>query len=85
MHVPFRLAWALGAVLEVAWPALRRRGDPLITRFLAAQMSTAHWFDQRRTQEILDWEPSVDLEEGMARLASWYASTPADSPSFPRA
>lgn len=73
-RVPFRAAWAAGAVAEVAWPLLRRPGDPPVTRFLAEHLATAHWFDQRRTRRLLDWAPGVDLEEGFARLASWHAA-----------
>jgi nucleoside-diphosphate-sugar epimerase len=40
-----------------------------VTRFLAEQLATAHWFDQRRTREALDWTPRVTLDEGFARLA----------------
>ena len=45
-----------------------------MTRFLAEQLSTSHWFDQRHTREVLDWEPEVSVEEGMARLAKHYAA-----------
>ena len=41
-----------------------------MTRFLAEQLSTAHWFDQRETQRLLDWRPAVDLTTGFARLAA---------------
>ena len=43
-----------------------------MTRFLAEQLSTAHWFDQRETRELLDWTPAVSLDEGLARLAEHY-------------
>jgi nucleoside-diphosphate-sugar epimerase len=43
-----------------------------MTRFLAEQLSTAHWFDQRRTQERLGWTPRVSLAEGFERLAAAY-------------
>ena len=46
-----------------------------MTRFLAEQLSTAHWFDQRRTRELLDWTPAVSLDEGLARLAAHYGPT----------
>ena len=49
-----------------------REDDPPLTRFLAGQLSTAHWFDQRHTREVLDWEPRVSLDEGFAELAAWY-------------
>ncbi|MNI59448.1 hypothetical protein D3C73_1146110 [compost metagenome] len=45
-----------------------------MTRFLAEQLSTAHWFDQRVTRELLDWTPAVSLDEGLARLAEYYGS-----------
>ena len=45
-----------------------------MTRFLAEQLATAHWFDQRRTREALQWEPRVSLDEGFAKLAAWYAA-----------
>jgi nucleoside-diphosphate-sugar epimerase len=38
------------------------------------QLSTAHWFDQRHTREVLRWAPRVSHDEGMAELARWYAS-----------
>jgi nucleoside-diphosphate-sugar epimerase len=68
--VPARLARAAGAVVESAW----LRGEPPMTRFLAEQLSTAHWFDQRATRAALGWTPRVPLEEGFRRLrvaGSW--------------
>ena len=37
---------SLGAVVERAWSTTGREGEPPMTRFLAEQLSTAHWFDQ---------------------------------------
>ena len=56
--------------------------DPPITRFLAEQLTTAHWFDQRRTREALGWTPDVGLDAGFARLAEWYAT--GEPPLRPR-
>ena len=44
-----------------------------MTRFLAEQLSTAHWFDQRETQQLLQWRPAVDLATGFARLAAFHS------------
>jgi nucleoside-diphosphate-sugar epimerase len=77
-HVPFPLAWGGGAIVEAAWSVLQRTDDPPITRFLAEQLATAHWFDQRNTREVLAWEPVVGLEEGFQRLADWYAQGARD-------
>ena len=46
-RVPYRVARAGGAVVEAAWALLGRTDDPPMTRFLAEQLATAHWFDQR--------------------------------------
>ena len=67
---------AAGDVVERVW-TLRHRdgvGQPPITRFLAEQLSTAHWFDQRRTREALRWAPAVSIAEGLERLAAHYRS-----------
>jgi 2-alkyl-3-oxoalkanoate reductase len=72
--VPYPLAYAAGAVVERAWRLLRRDDDPPMTRFLAEQLSTAHWFDQRATRADLGWVPRVSLEEGFRRLAASYGS-----------
>jgi 2-alkyl-3-oxoalkanoate reductase len=72
-RVPVPVAWAAGAVVEGVWAATQRRDTPPLTRFLAEQLSTAHWFDQRRTRSVLRWTPRVGLEEGFARLAAAYA------------
>jgi nucleoside-diphosphate-sugar epimerase len=63
LAVPARLARAAGAVVETLW-----RHDPPMTRFLAEQLSTAHWFDQRETRAALGWVPRVGLDEGFRRL-----------------
>lgn len=67
--VPLPVAAAAGAVVEMVWRWARRRGDPPLTRFLAEQLGTAHWFDQRRTRQLLSWTPRVSLDDGFHRLA----------------
>ena len=71
--VPASAARGAGVAAEAVWSATQREDDPPMTRFLAEQLSTAHWFDQRRTRELLQWQPQVTLAEGFERLAQWYA------------
>lgn len=68
--VPAALAKGFGALVEAAWSVRPGRDEPPMTRFLAEQLSTAHWFDQRETRRALGWSPSVGLDEGFARLAA---------------
>lgn len=72
--VPAGLATAAGSIIERAWRVKPGLDEPPMTRFLAEQLSTAHWFDQRRTRRDLEWAPAVSLDEGFARLAAWYAA-----------
>ena len=62
------IAGAAGAVVEQTWDRLDRDGEPPMTRFLAEQLATAHWFDQRSTREALDWAPHITLAEGFRQL-----------------
>jgi nucleoside-diphosphate-sugar epimerase len=63
------VALSAGAVLERAWAIAGREDQPIMTAFVAEQLGTAHWFDQRATRAALDWRPAVSLEEGFDRLA----------------
>jgi nucleoside-diphosphate-sugar epimerase len=71
--VSLRVGRTLGAVVERAWPLLRRDDEPPLTQFLAEQLGTAHWFDPRPARHDLRWSPSVSIDDGLARLAAWYA------------
>ena len=73
-HVPFRVAWAAGAVVDSVWARRGREDDPPMTRFLAEQLATAHWFDQRAPARPCGWGPAVTLDEGFARLAASYTA-----------
>jgi nucleoside-diphosphate-sugar epimerase len=75
-RVPFPVASAAGALLQAVWTVLDRRDTPPLNRFLAEQLATAHWFDQRRTREALRWRPRLSLADGFHRLAEHYASAP---------
>ncbi len=74
-RVPAPLARAAGRVAERIW-ALRPGPDedPPLTRFLVEQLSTAHWFDQRKTRAVLAWRPRISLDEGFAELTRWFAT-----------
>ncbi len=73
-HVPYRVARGGGLVLEQVWDRRHRTDDPPMTSFLAEQLGTAHWFDQRETRQALDWAPAVSLDEGFRRLAASFRS-----------
>jgi nucleoside-diphosphate-sugar epimerase len=73
--VPYQVAKAGGSVAERIWEHRSVDTEPPMTSFLAEQLGTAHWFDQRETRKALDWVPSVSLAEGFTRLAALYGSS----------
>ena len=74
LNLPAGLAKAAGSIIERLWDAEKRGDEPPLTRFLAEQMSTAHWFDQRRTREVLQWQPRISLDEGFELTRQYYNS-----------
>ena len=65
----FRTAWLLGAACEAFYRLARLRGEPPMTRFLAAQLSQSHYFDISRARRDFGYEPKISIAEGMRRLA----------------
>jgi len=72
-HLSLALGVRLGSLIERLWP-LMRSSEPPLTRFIAEQLGTAHWFDQRAVQQDLGWTPHISLDEGFQRLTQWFAS-----------
>jgi len=70
--IPFGAAYAIGAACEALWPLLRLRGEPPMTRFLAEQLSTTHWYSMAPAARDLGYAPRVSIAEGLQRLrAAW--------------
>jgi 2-alkyl-3-oxoalkanoate reductase len=78
--VPGGVARIVGGVVERVWPRIRS-GEPPLTRFLAEQLGTAHWFDPRPARDDLGWSPTVTIDEGLSALTSWYRSSQSRSSS----
>ena len=70
--LPFGVAYAIGAACETLWPLLRLRGEPPMTRFLAEQLSTAHWYDMSPATRDFGYVPRVSIAEGLGRLAETF-------------
>jgi len=66
--VSYRAAWAIGAILELLYGVLPLRGEPRMTRFLAAQLARSHYFDITKARRDLGYSPRVSTAEGLERL-----------------
>ena len=66
--LPFRAAYGIGAVCEALWTVLPLRGDPPMTRFLAEQLGTAHWYSMAPATRDFGYVPKVTMADGLERL-----------------
>jgi len=73
--ISLQRAWGFGHVWEAAYRLLRLRGEPPMTRFLAAQLGRSHWFDISAARRDFGYQPLVSTAEGMERLRAWLAET----------
>lgn len=69
-----KIAWFIGLLCEIAYKTFKIKGEPPITRWVAGELSTAHWFNISAAKRDLDYRPQVSIEEGIARLKKWYQS-----------
>ncbi|NOQ42642.1 MAG: NAD-dependent epimerase/dehydratase family protein [Desulfuromusa sp.] len=66
-----RLASAVGSFLEAFYRTFRLSGEPRMTRFVAKELSTAHWFNLSAAKHDFGYQPEVSIEEGLRRLQCW--------------
>ena len=66
-----RLAYAIGGLLENIYRLFKLSGEPRMTRFVAKELSTAHWFDLSAAKADFGYQPQVSIEEGLSRLQGW--------------
>jgi nucleoside-diphosphate-sugar epimerase len=71
--VSYRTAYGAGLTLEMAYRLLRLRREPPMTRFLASQLATSHYFDISRARRDFGYEAEITTAEGMRRLRDWIA------------
>jgi nucleoside-diphosphate-sugar epimerase len=70
-RISHRAAYAAGAVLELVHGVLRLRSEPRMTRFVADELATEHWFDLSAARRELGYAPRVSVAEGLERLGEW--------------
>jgi 2-alkyl-3-oxoalkanoate reductase len=66
-----RTAYFLGLCFESLFRVFHIQKEPPMTRFLAEELSKAHWFDISAAQRDLNYQPRVSTQEGLKKLKSW--------------
>ncbi|HEX7632098.1 MAG TPA: NAD-dependent epimerase/dehydratase family protein [Lacunisphaera sp.] len=67
-HVSLPVAYTAGGVLEALWRVLPLKGEPPMTRFVAKEMATDHWFNISAARRDLGYHPLVSVEQGTKEL-----------------
>jgi len=67
-HVSLRAAGFAGGTMEILWRILNLKGEPPMTRFVAKEMATDHWFDISAARRDLGYAPRVPMAEGTTEL-----------------
>jgi nucleoside-diphosphate-sugar epimerase len=73
-HIPYHMAWTIGSILEAFHRLFRLKGEPRMTRFVANELASSHWFNIRAAREELGYTPQVSTGEGLQRLSNWLAT-----------
>ena len=66
--IPPAVAHFAGWLIEGFYRMPFFSGEPPITRFVAHQQSTSHWFDLAAAKRDLGWSPAVTTDQGMEIL-----------------
>ncbi|MCP4367170.1 MAG: NAD-dependent epimerase/dehydratase family protein [Deltaproteobacteria bacterium] len=64
-------AWLFGSVLEFFYTLLSIEKEPPMTRFVANELATSHWFDISAAKRDLGYSPCVSIKEGLKMLEDW--------------
>lgn len=69
--ISFNSAYRVGAALETIYWLARKRQEPPMTRFVAAQLALDHYFSIDKARELLDYQTVVNREEEFERCRPW--------------
>ncbi|MCF3651429.1 NAD-dependent epimerase/dehydratase family protein [Synoicihabitans lomoniglobus] len=70
-RISLAAATRVGAVCEGLWRVLPLKGEPPMTRFVAAELAKDHWFDISAAKRDLGYRPTVSMAEGTAELIAY--------------
>ncbi len=76
--IPYSIAWMVGAFLEFVYKTLHLKGEPQMTRFLAEELASAHWFDISAARNDLGYVPKISIKKGLIRLENWLINRPKE-------
>lgn len=65
--IPYPMAWTAGTILEAASSLIRSAKEPMMTRFLASQLATSHWYRTDAAERDFGYRSEISFDEAMNR------------------
>ncbi len=75
-RIPPGIAYGAGWLLEKLYDTFGIASEPRMTRFLARELATAHWFDISAARRDFGYAPQVSTTEGLEKLRAWLETGP---------
>ena len=69
-YVSAKNAYRLGACFEWLYGLFRLQKEPPLTRFVAKQLSTDHWYNISAAERDFGFKPAVTISQGLTMLAA---------------
>jgi nucleoside-diphosphate-sugar epimerase len=69
--VPYKLAYAVAALMEFVYRAKKSKKPPVLTRFAVAALAGSRSYSIEKAKRELGYKPSVDMDEGMREMEDW--------------
>lgn len=70
-----KVAMWMGQSLELIYGGLGIKSEPIMTRFIAEQLSTAHWFNIEAAKRDLSYRPTRSISEALEALRECESSS----------
>ncbi|WP_198013879.1 NAD-dependent epimerase/dehydratase family protein [Desulforegula conservatrix] len=68
---PASVVKAAGIIFESVYGFFKIKKEPPMTKFVAEELATAHWFNISRAKNDLGYAPEISTTEGLKILKNW--------------
>jgi nucleoside-diphosphate-sugar epimerase len=73
-RVSASLAYFVGTILEWWYLSTNKQNEPIMTRFVARQLSTSHYFNINAAKKDINYQALVSIDDGMKQLKLYLQS-----------
>ncbi len=71
-HIPYRVAFSGGFLMEMQGRLMRKERPPRVTRYGAWLLGRYLAYSTEKAREQLGWEPSISYPESIDRTIAWF-------------